>query len=85
MFQLLERALEECGNDIDAAIKSLRELCLSAEGNSGPTKNPDATEEKGICLLYAYDDVNSTTRTCELNTYTEGRRELVLVCSFLAV
>ncbi|KAH7547417.1 uncharacterized protein LOC107407473 [Ziziphus jujuba] len=45
--QLLERALEECGNDIDAAIKSLRELCLSAEGNSGPTKNPDATEEKG--------------------------------------
>lgn len=51
MFQLLERALEECGNDIDAAIKSLRELCLSAEGKSGPTENPDATEDIGICYF----------------------------------
>ncbi|KAF7843252.1 uncharacterized protein G2W53_000157 [Senna tora] len=27
--QVLERALQECGYDIDAAIKSLHELCLS--------------------------------------------------------
>ncbi|KAF3450900.1 hypothetical protein FNV43_RR06989 [Rhamnella rubrinervis] len=46
--QLLERALEECGNDIDAAIKNLRQLCLgSAEENSDPTNNPDATAENG--------------------------------------
>ncbi|TKY48064.1 hypothetical protein E2542_SST25478 [Spatholobus suberectus] len=33
--QVLERALQECGNDLDAAIKSLHGLCLgSAEDNS---------------------------------------------------
>ncbi|XP_027344683.1 uncharacterized protein LOC113857130 [Abrus precatorius] len=31
---VLERALQECGNDLDAAIKRLNELCLgTAEGN----------------------------------------------------
>ncbi|TKY64577.1 hypothetical protein E2542_SST14475 [Spatholobus suberectus] len=31
---VLERALQECGNDIDAAIKRLNELCLgTADGN----------------------------------------------------
>lgn len=35
-FQILERALQECGNDLDAAIKSLHGLCLgSADENSG--------------------------------------------------
>ncbi|KAK6941689.1 Ubiquitin system component CUE [Dillenia turbinata] len=34
--QILERALEECGNDLDSAIKSLSELCLgSADKNLG--------------------------------------------------
>lgn len=48
-MQLLERALEECGNDIDAAIKSLRQLCLgSAEKNSDTTTNPDAPEENSV-------------------------------------
>ncbi|KAL2332477.1 hypothetical protein Fmac_020058 [Flemingia macrophylla] len=33
--QVLERALQECGNDLDAAIKSLHGLCLgSADDNS---------------------------------------------------
>ncbi|KAL5575566.1 hypothetical protein UlMin_017420 [Ulmus minor] len=46
--QLLERALEECGNDMDAAIKSLRELCLgSAEKNLDPARNADEIVEKG--------------------------------------
>lgn len=46
-FQLLERALEEYDNDIDAAIKSLRDLCLrSAEENSDAAENPDAAVEK---------------------------------------
>lgn len=34
-LQFLEKALEECGDDIDAAIKRLHELCLgSSEGDS---------------------------------------------------
>lgn len=34
--QLLEKALEECGHDLDSAIKSLHELCLGyPDGNSG--------------------------------------------------
>ncbi|KAI3761508.1 hypothetical protein L1987_51926 [Smallanthus sonchifolius] len=34
--QLLEKALEESGNDLDLAIKSLNELCLGyVDGNSG--------------------------------------------------
>ncbi|PON90073.1 Ubiquitin system component Cue [Trema orientale] len=47
--QLLERALEECGNDLDAAIKSLNDLRLrSAEENPGPAEDSDATVEKGV-------------------------------------
>ncbi|XP_065868487.1 uncharacterized protein [Euphorbia lathyris] len=38
--QLLERALEECGNNLDAAIKSLNEHCSeSAEHDSGSNQN----------------------------------------------
>ncbi|XP_042968178.1 uncharacterized protein LOC122301134 isoform X4 [Carya illinoinensis] len=38
--RILERALQEHGNDLDAAIKSLDELCLeSTEGNSGRLTN----------------------------------------------
>ncbi|KAK4795797.1 hypothetical protein SAY86_028123 [Trapa natans] len=37
--QVLEKALEACGNDIDAAIKSLHELCLgSTEENLGSSE-----------------------------------------------
>ncbi|KAG4972644.1 hypothetical protein AAZX31_13G347100 [Glycine max] len=40
--QVLERALQECGNDLDAAIKSLHGLCLgSADDNSQPAPQPD--------------------------------------------
>lgn len=46
-LQLLERALEEYDNDIDAAIKSLHDLCLRpAEENSDAAENPDAAVEK---------------------------------------
>ncbi|KAK7255217.1 hypothetical protein RIF29_28622 [Crotalaria pallida] len=31
---LLERALQECDNDLDAAVKRLSELCLGTDGNS---------------------------------------------------
>ncbi|KAK7402341.1 hypothetical protein VNO78_14537 [Psophocarpus tetragonolobus] len=40
--QLLERALQECGNDLDAAIKSLHGLSLgSADDNSQTAPHPD--------------------------------------------
>lgn len=48
-FQILERALQECDNDMDAAIKSLHELCLgSAEGNSGCAEESDVHVYKGM-------------------------------------
>ncbi|XVF86426.1 hypothetical protein PTKIN_Ptkin18bG0039000 [Pterospermum kingtungense] len=47
---LLERALEECGNDIDIAIKRLQELCLGAaeatEERSGPVEELGSTAEQ---------------------------------------
>jgi predicted metalloenzyme YecM len=46
--QIIERALQECGNDLDAAIKSLHGLCLgSADENSVIALNPDAAVETG--------------------------------------
>ncbi|RDY12905.1 hypothetical protein CR513_02237 [Mucuna pruriens] len=42
--QVLERALQECGNDLDAAIKSLHGLCLgSADDNSQTAPQSDPT------------------------------------------
>uniref|UniRef100_A0A2N9IJ93 CUE domain-containing protein n=1 Tax=Fagus sylvatica TaxID=28930 RepID=A0A2N9IJ93_FAGSY len=47
-IHILDRALQECGNDLDAAIKSLHELCLgSAEGNSVSAEVSDVDVEKG--------------------------------------
>ncbi|XVE89069.1 hypothetical protein DITRI_Ditri19aG0120500 [Diplodiscus trichospermus] len=49
--ELLERALLECGNDIDTAIKRLQELCLGTEEARGETTCPDedlgTTAEQG--------------------------------------
>ncbi|KAJ1393474.1 Ubiquitin system component Cue [Sesbania bispinosa] len=46
--QVLERALQECGNDLDAAIKSLHGLCLgSADENSAIAPQPEANVETG--------------------------------------
>lgn len=46
--QLLEIALQECGNDLDVAIKSLQERCLgSADGNSGSAEQSDANAPTG--------------------------------------
>ncbi|MED6189245.1 hypothetical protein PIB30_093948 [Stylosanthes scabra] len=40
---VLERALQECGNDLDAAIKRLNELCLgTTDGNSVTAEEPQA-------------------------------------------
>ncbi|KAG2723114.1 hypothetical protein I3843_02G135500 [Carya illinoinensis] len=47
-LHILERALQEHGNDLDAAIKSLDELCLeSTEGNSGCVEESVVNVENG--------------------------------------
>lgn len=52
-FQILERALQECGNDLDVAIKSLHELCLeSTQGNLGSPEESDVNVEKGMLMCY---------------------------------
>ncbi|XP_021290210.1 uncharacterized protein LOC110421072 [Herrania umbratica] len=49
--ELLERALLECGNDVDIAIKRLQELCLGATKatgeKSGPVEEEGTTAEMG--------------------------------------
>lgn len=46
--QVLERTLEECGDDIDAAIKRLHELCIgSSEEGSGSANCVGAEVEQG--------------------------------------
>ncbi|XWS11782.1 hypothetical protein CRYUN_Cryun37aG0030100 [Craigia yunnanensis] len=49
--ELLERALLECGNDIDTAIKKLQELCLGAAEARGektcPVEELGTTAEQG--------------------------------------
>ncbi|KAL2936331.1 Doublesex- and mab-3-related transcription factor A2 [Bienertia sinuspersici] len=46
--QLLDQALEECGDDIDAAIKRLHELCLgSSEENKDSSNHVEVHVEQG--------------------------------------
>ncbi|KAK8503417.1 hypothetical protein V6N12_034812 [Hibiscus sabdariffa] len=51
-LELLEKALLECGNDIDSAIKRLQELCLGAPEAGGektcPVEESSTTVEQGI-------------------------------------
>ncbi|EXB67274.1 hypothetical protein L484_025755 [Morus notabilis] len=48
-IQVLERALEDFDNDVEAAIKSLRDLRLrSTEENSDPAEEADVAVEKGV-------------------------------------
>ncbi|XP_014515016.1 uncharacterized protein LOC106772902 [Vigna radiata var. radiata] len=55
---VLERALQECGNDIDAAIKRLNELCLgntdgneNSEGSDGVNLVGGKLEDNGIASV----------------------------------
>lgn len=56
-FQLLERALLECGNNIDTAIKRLQELHLGAADATGekmgPVEELGTTAEQGMPLFLA--------------------------------
>lgn len=57
IFQLLERALDECGNDLDAAIRSLHELSLKyAEGNSEIAEESNSNMGKGMLFLVGGED-----------------------------
>ncbi|KAL4368380.1 hypothetical protein GQ457_05G034940 [Hibiscus cannabinus] len=52
-LELLEKALLECGNDIDSAVKRLQELCLGAPEARGektqcPVEELGTTAEQGI-------------------------------------
>ncbi|RYQ87212.1 hypothetical protein Ahy_B09g094683 isoform B [Arachis hypogaea] len=64
--QVLERALQECGNDLDAAIKRLNELCLgTTHGNTGTAEEPqlevnadtDKLEDDGLSSASASDNL----------------------------
>ncbi|KAL8457050.1 hypothetical protein ACS0TY_035039 [Phlomoides rotata] len=49
--QLLEKALEKSGNDLDLAIRSLNEICLQySKGNSGTAAEENAIMEKVATL-----------------------------------
>lgn len=46
---LLEKVLDECDNDLDAAIKRLHDLSLGyGQVNSGPPEEPNADVEKAV-------------------------------------
>ncbi|KAL2500359.1 Ubiquitin system component Cue protein [Forsythia ovata] len=45
--QLLEKALENCGNDLESAIKCLHELCLGYEKGNSSTAETNVDMEKG--------------------------------------
>lgn len=47
--QVLEKTLEKCGDDIDAAIKCLHELCIGTSGETlGSLNHVDALAEQGL-------------------------------------
>ncbi|KAI3727176.1 hypothetical protein L1987_66987 [Smallanthus sonchifolius] len=62
--QLLEEALEESGNDLDSAIKSLNELCLGyGDGNSENSPVPANTPRNGAewVELFVTEMMNATS------------------------
>ncbi|XP_054781687.1 uncharacterized protein LOC129288900 [Prosopis cineraria] len=70
--QVLERALQECGNDIDAAIKSLHELCLgSANDNSATAEDSKVNVETGK-VEYDFDASASESETASNNLPADG-------------
>ncbi|XP_073048402.1 uncharacterized protein [Primulina eburnea] len=54
--QLIEEALENYGDDLDSAIKSLHELRLVYKGNLGSTSEEDANFHNGMSALLVVMD-----------------------------
>lgn len=51
--QILERALEECNNDLDSVIKKLNELCSGpAEEKSASVEELGVSADQGMLLYY---------------------------------
>lgn len=63
--QLLERALEECGDDLDSAIKSLTELRLGSTVN-----NSDAAQEANVQVQHTVL-ANGEDASCENPSTTQ--------------
>lgn len=60
IFQLIETTLEECGYNLDAAIKSLNELQLEhAQGKSSADVEATTNMQNGLCL-HLSDNINLT-------------------------
>ncbi|KAK1578872.1 hypothetical protein Q3G72_033742 [Acer saccharum] len=58
--QILERALEECNNDLDSVIKKLNELCF------GPAEEKSASVEKlGVSVDQGTSTVNGNAAASE--------------------
>lgn len=57
---LLERALEECGDDIDAAIKRLHELCLGSEEETSASVDLEQPADTIVNGVLAKDEVAAT-------------------------
>ncbi|XP_022980765.1 uncharacterized protein LOC111480055 [Cucurbita maxima] len=72
--QLLVRALEECGNDLDAAIKNLSDLCLgSAVENPVATAEPEPNLDQGS---FANDGEAAASENCSVpsSVSLDGRK-----------
>ena len=55
IFQVLERVLEECGDDIDAAIKRLNEFHIGyGDENAAPAAEPNENVQKGIKVFILF-------------------------------
>ncbi|GAB2210590.1 hypothetical protein Droror1_Dr00015858 [Drosera rotundifolia] len=66
--QLLEKALEECGNDLDLAIKSLNDLCLgSMEHNFPANAHSDIPQEAAANEEAASSEDLLASRTLQMD------------------
>ncbi|WJX74932.1 hypothetical protein P8452_58525 [Trifolium repens] len=81
--QIIERALQECGNDLDAAIKSLHGLCLgSADENSVIAPNPDAAVETVLEKFEGNGDASASgNQAAENNLPADGPEWIELFVS----
>ena len=67
LFQLLERALEVYGNDLDDAIKSLKDLHLM-ESNQGNLSSTGSTFENGPTAVQPSVEGSFSTKSYSIPT-----------------
>jgi len=70
--QLLERVLDECGSDLNAAIKSLHELSLGyVAGNSVSAEESNTKVEKGTAITDE-DNAPSADQSAQTSVHMDG-------------